>query len=119
MSTEDILTRLELVSDDRIYRVRDALRLGIASKTVQKLTHIDPWFINQIKELVKLEDRLLKFNVADDLTPEFLMELKKNGYSDAQIAWIMRINEEDVTRRRKQSGYPPGLQDGGHMRCGV
>ncbi|MCE2823565.1 MAG: carbamoyl-phosphate synthase large subunit, partial [Saprospiraceae bacterium] len=58
MSTEDILTRLELVSDDRIYRVRDALRLGIASKTVQKLTHIDPWFINQIKELVKLEDRL-------------------------------------------------------------
>ena len=104
MSTEDILTRLELVSDDRIYRVRDALRLGIASKTVQKLTHIDPWFINQIKELVKLEDRLLKFNVADDLTPEFLMELKKNGYSDAQIAWVMRINEEDVTRRRKQLG---------------
>ncbi|MFM7154678.1 MAG: carbamoyl-phosphate synthase large subunit, partial [Bacteroidota bacterium] len=72
MSTEDILTRLELVSDDRIYRVRDALRLGIASKTVQKLTHIDPWFINQIKELVKLEDRLLKFNVADNLTSEFL-----------------------------------------------
>ncbi|MFN5365820.1 MAG: carbamoyl-phosphate synthase large subunit, partial [Bacteroidota bacterium] len=104
MSTEDILTRLELVSDDRIYRVRDALRLGIASKTVQKLTHIDPWFINQIKELVKLEDRLLKFNVADDLTPEFMLELKKNGYSDAQIAWVMRINEEDVTRRRKQLG---------------
>ncbi|MEN9414112.1 MAG: carbamoyl-phosphate synthase large subunit, partial [Bacteroidota bacterium] len=104
MSTEDILTRLELVSDDRIYRVRDALRLGIASKTVQKLTHIDPWFINQIKELVKLEDRLLKFNVADDLTPEFMLELKKNGYSDAQIAWVMRINEEDVTRRRKKLG---------------
>ena len=104
MRTEDIMERLEQVSDDRIYRVRDALRLGIPSKTVQKMTHIDPWFINQIKDLVKLEDRLLKFNVADDLTPEFMWELKKNGYSDAQIAWVLRIAEADVTRRRKHLG---------------
>ena len=100
--TEDILERLELVSDDRIYRVKDALRLGIPSKSVQKLTGIDPWFIQQIKGLVKMEDQILRFNVPDDLTYDFFLELKKNGYSDAQIAWLMRVDEKYVTRRRKE-----------------
>ena len=100
--TEDILERLELVSDDRIYRVKDALRLGIPSKSVQKLTGIDPWFIQQIKGLVKMEDQILRFNVPDDLSYDFFLELKKNGYSDAQIAWLMRVDEKHVTRRRKE-----------------
>jgi carbamoyl-phosphate synthase large subunit len=104
MKTEDILERLEHVSDDRIYRVRDAIRLGIPAKSVQKMTGIDPWFINQIKDLVKLEDRLLKYNVADDIPTDFFWELKKNGYSDAQIAWVLRIAETEVTRRRKHLG---------------
>ena len=104
MKTEDILERLEHVSDDRIYRVRDAIRLGIPAKSVQKMTGIDPWFINQIKDLVKLEDRLLKYNVADDIPTDFFWELKKNGYSDAQIAWVLRIAESEVTRRRKHLG---------------
>ncbi len=104
MRTDDILERLEHVSDDRIYRVRDAIRLGIPAKSVQKMTGIDPWFINQIKDLVKMEDRLLKFNVADDIPTDFFWELKKNGYSDAQIAWVLRIPEKEVTRRRKELG---------------
>ncbi len=104
MKTEDILDRLEKVSDDRIYRVRDAIRLGIPTKTVHKMTGIDPWFIGEIKKLVKLEDRLLKFNVAEDIPYDFFVELKKNGYSDAQIAWILRISEQEVTRARKRQG---------------
>ncbi len=104
MKTDDILERLEQVSDDRIYRVRDAIRLGIPAKSVQKMTGIDPWFINEIKDLVKMEDRLLKYNVADDIPADFFLELKKNGYSDAQIAWILRISEKEVARRRKQLG---------------
>jgi len=102
MRTEDILERLEKVSDDRIYRVKDALRLGISSKTVQKLTGIDIWYIQQIKNLVKMEDRLQRFNVPDDIPHEFFMDLKKNGYSDAQIAWIMRVEEVDVLKRRRE-----------------
>ena len=104
MRTEDILERLENVSDDRIYRVKDALRLGIPSKSVQKMTGIDNWFIEQIKNLVKMEDRLLRFNVAEDIPHEFFVQLKKNGYSDAQIAWLLRITEKEVTRRRKDLG---------------
>jgi len=104
LRTDDIMERLEKVSDDRIYRVKDALRLGIPSKTVQKFTGIDPWFIGQIKNLVKMEEQLLRYNVPEDIPTEFFIELKKNGYSDAQIAWLLRIEEKPVTRERKSRG---------------
>ncbi|MCL4134484.1 UNVERIFIED_CONTAM: hypothetical protein GTU68_014978 [Idotea baltica] len=91
IKTDDILHRLENASDDRIYRVRDALRLGVPIRTVQKLTKIDPWYLNQIKELI-------------DLPYEFFKALKVDGYSDAQIAWVMRVDEEAVTKQRKKLG---------------
>ncbi|MEL6864128.1 MAG: carbamoyl-phosphate synthase large subunit [Bacteroidota bacterium] len=102
--TSDILERLEQVSDDRIYRLKDALRLGVPEKTVKKLTRIDPWFIKQIKRLVKMEEQLMRYNVAEDISPEFFRELKEVGYSDAQIAWILRINDKEVSRQRKKLG---------------
>jgi carbamoyl-phosphate synthase large subunit len=102
--TEDIIKRLEKASDDRIYRIKDALRLGIPSKTVQKITGIDPWYIGQIKRLVTYEERLQRYNVAEDIPADFLLELKQHGYSDAQIAWVLRIKEIEVTRYRKKLG---------------
>ena len=104
MRTEDILQRLETASDDRIFRIRDAIRLGVPVKTLHKLTHIDPWFLNQIKKMEDAESRLFRYNVAEDIPADFFRELKTMGYSDAQIAWTMRISEEEVTRRRKELG---------------
>ena len=102
--TQDILERLERASDDRVYRIKDALRLGVPEKTVQKLTRIDIWYIKQIKKLVDAENELLRYNVAEDIPKGFLLELKQMGYSDAQIAWVLRIKEEEVTRYRKSIG---------------
>ena len=102
--TEDILERLEKVSDDRIYRVKDALRLGVPVTTVQKLTKIDPWYLKQIKLLVKAEERVIRYNVPEDIPKDFFIELKQMGYSDAQIAWLLRVNEESVTKQRKNLG---------------
>ncbi|HMG15758.1 MAG TPA: carbamoyl-phosphate synthase large subunit, partial [Saprospiraceae bacterium] len=102
INTSDILERLEKASDDRVYRVKDALRLGIPEKTVHKLTQIDPWFLKQIKRLVKMEEQVLRYNLPEDIPTDFFMELKQVGYSDAQIAWLLRIEEEPVTKRRKE-----------------
>ena len=104
IKTEDILERLEKVSDDRIYRVKDAIRLGVPLKSVFNLTKIDPWYLKQIKHLVKLENKLMSFNIPEDIPAEFMMELKTVGYSDAQIAWLMRVSEEDVRKYRKKLG---------------
>ncbi len=102
--TTDVLQRLETASDDRLFRLKDALRLGVPEKTVQKLTKIDPWFIKQVKRLVKAEQRLLRFNVAEDIPEDFFREIKEMGYSDAQIAWLLRIEEREVTQQRKNLG---------------
>jgi carbamoyl-phosphate synthase large subunit len=102
--TEDILHRLEEATEDRIFRVKDALRLGVPEKTVQKLTRIDPWFIKQIKRLVDMEHELIRYNVPEDIPAQFFREMKEVGYSDAQIAWLMRVKEEEVTRARKHLG---------------
>jgi carbamoyl-phosphate synthase large subunit len=104
IKTSDILERLEKASEDRIFRLKDALRLGVPEKTIQKLTHIDPWFIKQIKDLVKKEQKLQRYNVAEDIPQEFFLELKQAGYSDSQIAWLLRIDEEEVTKQRKKLG---------------
>ncbi len=104
IKTDDILMRLEKASDDRIFRLKDALRLGVPSKTIHKLTKIDPWFIKQIKRLVDMEERLMRFNVAEDIPESFMRELKVVGFSDAQIAWTLRVEEEQVTRHRKKLG---------------
>jgi len=102
--TEDILERLEKASDDRIYRVKDAIRLGVPIKSVQKLTNIDPWYLKQIKQLVNLENQLMTYNIPEDIPYEFMKQLKLVGYSDAQIAWLMRVDENTVTKHRKAMG---------------
>ena len=102
--TADILERLENPSEDRIFRVKDALRLGVPEKTIHKLTRIDPWFIRQIKKLVKLEQKLMRYNVPEDIEEDFFRELKEVGYSDAQIAWLMRVDEQEVSAHRKKLG---------------
>ncbi len=104
ISTSDIMERLEIAGDDRIFRLKDALRLGVSERSIHKLTKIDPWFIKQIKDLVKTEERLLRYNLAEDIPPEFFRELKQKGYSDAQIAWVLRINEKEVTKQRYKLG---------------
>ncbi len=102
--TSDILERLEKASDDRIYRVKDALRLGVPEKTVKKLTHIDPWYLKEIKRLVQMEQQLQRYNVAEDIPKEFFKELKACGYSDGQIAWLMRLKEEEIRKQRLKLG---------------
>lgn len=102
--TADILERLEVVGDDRVFRVKDALRLGVPVKTVQRLTHIDPWYIKQIKSLLDHETELMKYNVPEDIPRDFLLKLKQLGYSDAQIAWLLRVDEGAVTKVRKAKG---------------
>jgi len=102
--TRDILERLEVVGDDRVFRIKDAMRLGVPNKSIYKLTKIDPWYLKQIKKLVKIEEQLMRFNVPEDIPRELFMELKQLGYSDAQLAWILRVDEQAVRRQRLKLG---------------
>jgi carbamoyl-phosphate synthase large subunit len=97
----DVLKRMEEVSDDRLFRLKDAMKLGVATQTLQNLTRIDPWFLKQIKRLLKYEISLEKYHTIQDVPASFLRELKEVGYSDLQIARLMHEEEENVRAYRK------------------
>ncbi len=100
-NTEDILKALEIPTDQRIFRLRDAIRLGVPSRTIQRLSRIDPWYIKQIKTLVDQENLLLKCKSIYDIKRDFLVELKQAGWSDAQIAYLLKAKQDGVTAYRK------------------
>jgi carbamoyl-phosphate synthase large subunit len=83
---QDILDSLEKPSWDRIFKVSDAISLGVPLTSIHKLTHIDMWFLNQIKEIVQIEKELKKFTL-ETITKTILQNAKVNGFSDLQIAW--------------------------------
>ncbi|MFY8013345.1 MAG: carbamoyl-phosphate synthase large subunit [Saprospiraceae bacterium] len=97
----DVLKRMEEVSDDRLFRLKDAMKLGVATQTLQNLTRIDPWFLKQIKRLLKYEISLGKYHTIQDVPASFLRELKEVGYSDLQIARLLHEEEENVRAYRK------------------
>lgn len=101
--TQDILDSLEYPSWDRIFKVRDAISLGVPLSSIHKLTHIDMWFLNQIKGLVTLEKEIKKYTL-DTLDKDLLRKAKVNGYSDAQLAWILNCTEDEVYEKRKSLG---------------
>ncbi len=97
----EILKRLENPSWDRLFRVYDAIKIGIPFKTIKEKTHIDDWFLRQIEELVKLEREISKFEV-NTIPRELLFEAKQKGYADRQVAHLLRCLESEVYSKRTE-----------------
>ena len=98
-----ILHKLEHPSDDRLFRIYDAFKLGISFTTIQKLTKIDQWFLRQIEELIELEKQIEKHTL-DTLPKPLLRTAKEKGYADRQIAHLLRCLESEVYQKRNELG---------------
>jgi carbamoyl-phosphate synthase large subunit len=101
---DEIMRSLEKPSWDRLFHIYDAFSLGVPMESIRKATKIDRWFLLQIQELVNLEAELRRYSV-NNIPEEFLFTLKQKGFSDIQIAHVLRnTTEEDVYQRRKALG---------------
>ncbi|MCW5906656.1 MAG: carbamoyl-phosphate synthase large subunit [Chitinophagales bacterium] len=101
---EDMLQGLKNASWDRIFRLYDALKLGVPLKTIHDITKIDTWFLNQIMELVEIE-RTYRKRELTSITADEMQELKEKGYSDLQLAYLTKTTEDEVYNyRTKQLG---------------
>lgn len=99
---DQLADSLEHPSGDRFFHIKDALERGLPIKSVQKLTKIDPWFLNQIQELVDLEKELRRYKAIDQVPDEQLRRMKQEGFSDTQLAYQLHTDEEAIYRERKQ-----------------
>ena len=93
--------RLQKSYWDRTLQIRNAFIHGASMDEVYDITRVDYWFLQQIKMLVDLEKETRQLRL-QDLTAEKLLNLKRHGYSDVQIAWLVtdEVTEEEVRAHR-------------------
>jgi carbamoyl-phosphate synthase large subunit len=99
----ELLRALERPSWNRLFMIYDAFKLGISIKTIQKLTKIDLWFLQQIEEMIALENEISKYN-ANSLPKDLLYEAKQKGYADRQIAHLVKCLESEIYAKRNNLG---------------
>jgi carbamoyl-phosphate synthase large subunit len=96
----DVLeTELGDPGPERIWYVADAFRCGLSLEQIQGDTHIDPWFLAQVEDLVG-QERELKGKRLEDLDARALLALKRNGFSDRRLATLLAATERQVRERR-------------------
>lgn len=97
------INRLSVPNPERIWYIRDALARGMEIEELYRLTHIDPWFLDQLAEIVEAEQEIVG-KTLEEMTPSEIKELKRLGYSDVQLAQILGSTEDEVRARRIADG---------------
>ena len=100
---QEILDSLEHPSWNRLFHIYDAFKLGIPFKTIQNLTKIDKWFLNQIEELILLENEISKYDI-DTIPDSLLRTAKEKGYADRQLGHLLGCWESEVHKKRTELG---------------
>ncbi|MBL1175004.1 carbamoyl-phosphate synthase large subunit [Pantanalinema sp. GBBB05] len=105
-SLEQIRAGLRTPNPDRIFTVRHAMQMGMSVEEIYELTAIDPWFLDKLQELLETE-KFLKRTPLTSLTKDQLYGIKRQGFSDRQIAFATKTPEDEVRSYRKSLGVIP------------
>ena len=90
---------------DRLLKVAQALRLGVSHEEVYASCKIDPWFLEQLQGIIDLENRVRAHGIPT--TPGALRQLKAAGFSDARLAVLAGMDEDEVRRQRRALAVRP------------
>ena len=102
-SEEELENKLSHPDDQVLYYVAAALKAGFSVERINNLSAIDPWFIEKIKNIVQIEEKITK----EELDKSLLWEAKKMGFSDKQIARAKGKTPDDIRNLRKENGVLP------------
>ncbi len=102
-SLDELMTLLKHPSSERQFIMYEALRKGASVDDLYRKTHIKPWFISQMKELVEEEEEILKYK-GNNLPDELLLRAKKDGFADRYLAKLLNKPEKEIRHRRISLG---------------
>ena len=100
LTKEEVIERLKIVDDQRIYVIAEALRKGVSYDEIHEITMVDHWFIDKLAILVEMEDALEK----GPLTVELLREAKRIEFPDTVISRLTRKSVEEIRKMRYDNG---------------
>ncbi|MEW6258914.1 MAG: carbamoyl-phosphate synthase large subunit, partial [Thermodesulfobacteriota bacterium] len=103
----ELFQKLTAPSSERYFLLYEALRKGADIETLYRMTYIKPWFLEQMQELVKLEERILDYR-GKEIPENILRQAKQDGFSDRYLAKLLNVSESDIRDRRKQLGIVQG-----------
>ncbi|MGC1272685.1 MAG: carbamoyl-phosphate synthase large subunit, partial [Planctomycetaceae bacterium] len=101
---DEIVRKLTVPNAERVFYLRYALRDGMTVAEIHALTDIDPWFLDNLRQIVAVEDEIKACRRLEDADAALLRKVKRAGFSDKQLAIWWDSNEPEVRRRRKQFG---------------
>lgn len=99
-SLDELLKMLSVANSERHFQMYEAVRKGATDEQIFKACGVKAYFVQQMRELVELEEKILK----EGLTDENLIQAKKDGFSDKYLAQILKIGEKEVRDQRKKLG---------------
>ncbi len=103
-SMEEIKAKLAIPNAERVWSIRYAFLAGLTVDQIHSLTGIDSWFLSNIDELVELERRLRQVEGLDQAHDGLVLEAKRNGFSDHQLASMWHTTEAEVRQDRLKRG---------------
>ena len=106
-SAEEVRRNLARANDQRIFYLRYAFKLGMTTDEISSLTGIDPWFLDNIQEIVAFEDEIAGAGSIDKLDRETLREAKRMGFADEQLAQLLKTDQDTVRKARVAFGILP------------
>mgnify|MGYP000122584392 FL=1 len=101
-----IIKELKEPGADRIRYLADGMRLGLSIEEIFNFTKIDPWFLYQIEDLIKNEEKLKTFKL-DAIDKTYLFELKQKGFSDHRIGYLLGTEEKSIRELRAKNHIHP------------
>ena len=108
-SLGELMELLGEPSSERQFIMYEALRKGADVQQLYQKTYIKPWFIQQMKELVELEEEILQFK-GKTIPDELLIKAKKDGFSDRYLAQLIGASEKEIRQKRTQLDMVEGWE---------
>jgi carbamoyl-phosphate synthase large subunit len=108
-SIEQVRSLLRTPTPDRILSIRHAMQLKMSLEDIYDLTGVDPWFLDKMQDILTTES-FLKTQQLADLTKTQLWDVKRQGFSDRQIAYATKTHEDSVRKHRKDLGVVPAYK---------
>lgn len=105
-SIPQVRSSLRTPNPDRIFSIYHGFKLGMTAAEIHQLTAIDIWFLDKMQELM-LTEKFLKGTALKQISPEQMRFVKQQGYSDHQIAFATKTDEDTVRYYRKELGVLP------------
>ncbi len=103
----DVLeTELGEPGPERIWYIADAMRCGMTQEKIYQLTHVDPWFLAQMKDLVE-QEQALSGRKLGDLSRDEMRRLKRSGFADRRLGKLLGVSQHEVRNTRHALGVRP------------